>query len=45
MEDPIVPCDRCRKPGGLAHRGWQLLCKSCIRLDDLEWFEDILDPW
>ena len=45
MEDPIIPCDRCHKPGGSAYRGWQLLCRSCAHQDDLEWFEDILDPW
>jgi hypothetical protein len=42
MEDPIIPCDRCHKPGGSAYMGWQLLCKSCIRMDDLNFWEDKL---
>lgn len=44
-EEPLICCDRCKSPGGTAYRGWQLLCKSCANEDDMEWFEDKLDPW
>lgn len=45
MEEPLVSCDRCKAPGANAYRGWQLLCSSCSREDEIEWFEDKLDPW
>jgi len=45
MDEPVIACDRCKQPGGLAHRGWHLLCEECVREDNMEFWEDKLDPW
>ena len=45
MDQPVIPCDRCGKPGGIAHKGWNLLCDPCAIQDELEFWEDKLDPW
>lgn len=37
MDDPLIPCQRCKRPGGSAYRGWQLLCARCQSADEREW--------
>lgn len=37
MDDPLVPCQRCKRPGATAYRGWQLLCTRCQDNDNREW--------
>ena len=29
-EEPTIYCYRCNQPGGVAFRGWQILCQQCI---------------
>ena len=38
-EEPLVYCDRCKGPGGVAYKGWQLLCRDCAAQDQA-WYED-----
>jgi len=38
-EEPLVYCDRCKGPGGVAYRGWQLLCRECAAVEESEFFD------
>lgn len=44
MDDPIIPCQRCTKPGATVFRGWVLLCHDCQHDDTADWF-DKETPW
>lgn len=38
-DEPTVYCQRCLSPGGIAFRGWQILCARCIDSELSEWFD------
>lgn len=39
MNEPEVFCQRCKALGGIAYRGWMILCPDCIN-EDQDWYED-----
>lgn len=39
FDDPEIYCHRCDRPGGIAFRGWQILCQRCIDKELGEYFD------
>ena len=40
MDEPLIRCQRCTRPGATVAHGWALLCPGCQRNDNAEYHED-----